>query len=369
MQTSLISSFLSLKIVSLTLGLLGIGLVMAVHEFGHFIFGKLFNVHIPNFSIGMGPKIASKKIGETTFSLSLIPVGAYVEADNDPKTAGGKHRTISHKTYLQKMAIVSGGILGNLLLAYLIFIGLSLTGVPANPLLMQKSPYSIEKILPDSLAEKNGLQKGDRILTFNNVDVSNEVTLLLKLLKTTDQEALLTVERDNKIETITLTHSQDKQKKGITLGVEFKFPSLAPVNFGQACIQSSTLVMQLLKNTAQGFMQAFTQKSASNFAGPLMMISLTAQSARNGFASLFLFLAFISVGLAFLNAIPLAVLDGGHALIYTLEALLGHTLPESFERAFQYLSLGLLGILFLYLTYKDILMLFIKPIFAFLKLK
>lgn len=350
------------KFIPLTMGLLGIGLVMAVHEFGHFLFGKLFNVHIPNFSIGMGPKIASKKIGETTFSLSLIPVGAYVEANDDPKTAGGKHRTISQKTYLQKMAIVSGGILGNIIFAYLIFIGLSLTGVPANPLLMQKSPYSIENVLPHSLAEKSGLKKGDRILTFNTINVSNDIKKLLQLLKKSESKNIITIERNNQIHTIELTAQGKNPQKGIVLGVEFKFPSLSPVSLPQSCIQAGKLVVQILKNTFHGFLQAFSQKSASGFAGPLMMISLTSQSAQNGFSSFFLLLAFISVGLAFLNAIPLAVLDGGHAFIYTLEALLGKHVPESFEAAFQYFSLGVLGMLFVYLTLKDIFMLFITPI-------
>ena len=89
-----------------------------------------------------------------------------------------------------------------------------------------------------------------------------------------------------------------------------------------------------------------------------MMISLTAESAGQGMSLFLLFLAFISVGLAALNAIPLAVLDGGHALIYTIEAIIGKDVNETFQVYFQYASLGLIGSLFLYLTFKDVFILF-----------
>lgn len=91
-------------------GIVGVGFVIAFHEFGHFLFGKLFGVNIPAFSIGFGPRIISKKIGTTTFSLSAIPIGGYVEAEAG--TYGDtKPGSIAALAYWKKMAIIVGGIL------------------------------------------------------------------------------------------------------------------------------------------------------------------------------------------------------------------------------------------------------------------
>ena len=309
------------KLPVIVAALTGIGTVMAFHELGHFMFGKLFDVHIPHFSIGMGPKLLSKKWGETTFSLSLIPVGAYVEADNDPITAGSPNRTISAKSYPQKMIIVSAGIIFNLILAYLILVGLSLTGVPSNPILMQNNSYSLEKVLPDSAAQKAGMLPGDKILSLHGVDVSKNVHLLLKTIaELPDQNTTIKIERSGQeLELpICIGSKTVKGKKCGNLGVQFSFPPMPPVSFGAAWIQAGKLTYRLLTDTFKGIGQSLTKRSAQNFVGPLMMISLTVDSAGQGLSLFLLFLAFISVGLAALNAIPLAVLDGGHALAYTL---------------------------------------------------
>ena len=319
------------KLPLIITGLIGIGTVMAFHELGHFLFGKLFNVHIPNFSVGMGPKLLSKQIGETTFSLSLIPVGAYVEANDNPQTAGSKDRTISAKSYWQKMAIVSGGILFNLIFAYSILVGLSTKGIPANPIIAHNSTYSVEKVIPDSAAQKGGLLPGDKILAINGKEVSKDISELLKTIaELPDQKATLKIERNGNQQDLSLVIGSKVSggKKQGMLGTQFSFSSLPAVSFEKALIQGAKLTFSLLRGTFTGIKQAFVKRSVENFAGPIMMISLTVESAGHSL-DLFLFLlAFISIGLAALNAIPLAILDGGHALIYTIEALTGKPLNE-----------------------------------------
>lgn len=356
-------SLLIQKVPFIAFGLTGIGFVMAFHEFGHFIFAKIFNVHVPEFSIGMGPKLISKKWGETTFSLSLIPVGAYVACGNDPKLAGSKERIISAKGYWEKMLIVSGGIFCNLILAYFVFVGLLINGIPANPILAQDSAHSVEKVLPNSAAEKGGLKSGDKVLSANNEDVSHNIGKLLKIINQNPKQKMsLVIERENKQKNVSVVLDSKivKNKEVGSLGIQFSFPSMPPIGFSKAVVKAGSLVKRLFLNTFKGIGQAFTKRSAENFAGPLMMISLTAESAGQGMSLFLLFLAFISVGLAALNAIPLAILDGGHALIYTIEAIIGRDLNETFQAYFQYASLALIGSLFIYLTFKDVIMLFLN---------
>ncbi len=357
----IILDFLSLtcsKLPYLIAGILGVGTVITIHEFGHFIFGKLFNVHIPEFSIGMGPKIYSKKIGETTFCISAIPVGAYVAADQDPKTAGGYHRTIQSKKYWQKLIIVSGGVLFNLIFAYLLLVGLFMRGVPASPLLTGE--HLIEKVIPHSAAYKAGIIEGDKIIAINNESVEKNVEKLLKIIsENPHKEADLTIVRNKElIKThCILDAHQDDTKKG-SMGIHLAFSGIEPVNFFNAITQASSLLKILIVKNIVQIKNIFIKKSAKNLAGPLGMIHLAIDSASKGMVFLLLLLVLINVGLAVLNIIPLPILDGGHLLIYTIEAIIGKPINEKIQTIISYITIGLFILLFTYLTFQDTIRIF-----------
>src|SRR3989338_5086313 len=299
------------NIPALILGAFGIGIVMAIHEYGHFIFGKLFNAYMPNFSLGFGPKLFKYTYGETTYSLSIIPIGAYVEFSNDETASGGHERTLEKKSYWQKMLILSGGILCNLLFAYSIFVGLSLTGIPATPLLNQNNTYFVNKVLENSCAQKAQIQAHDRIIAFNNIPVDTSLKALFETIaQLANQTVPVLIQRDGQLIELTITVDSkiENQKKRGWLGVEFACDPIAPVSFTQALIQAGFIEITLIKNTFTGIKHAFIKKSASQFSGPLMMISLISHSAKQGLKLFLLLLAVISVGLAVLNMLPLPVL-------------------------------------------------------------
>ena len=339
-------------------GVAGVGAVIAFHELGHFLFCKLFNVHAPSFSIGFGPQILKKKIGETTFSLSLIPVGGYVEIEMGQTEGMGKDRSIDSKTYLQKMCIAWGGIIFNLIFAYVCLVGLSMSGIPSNHFLMHKGAYSIKKLVAESPAQKAGLISGDRLLTVNEVDVSGHISTLFKVLEPlAHKETVVTLERNGEIKTfvITLGSRKVKDKEYGVLGIEeFLFPSLKPVSFFKAFHQAFTLTKELITSTAHSLANAFKKRSAEGFSGPLMMISLTIASAGQGIKLFLIFLTVISVTLGVLNVIPLPILDGGRILTFTIEALIRRPLPEKIVIATHYATWILMIFLFIYLTIKDV---------------
>ena len=339
-------------------GVAGIGAVIAFHELGHFLFCKLFNVHAPSFSIGFGPQILKKKIGETTFSLSLIPVGGYVEIEMGQTEGIENDRTIDSKNYFQKMCIAWGGILFNIIFAYVCLVGLSMSGIPSNPFIMHSGSYSIKKIAIDSPAQKAGIVSGDRLLTINGADVSQHINTLLQVIEPlANKEAIVTLERDGEIKTFTITLGSRKVKDkeyGI-LGIdEFLFPSLKPVSFLKASQQAFILTKELITSTARSLLGAFKKRSAQGFSGPLMMISLTIASAGHGIKLFLIFLTVISVSLGVLNVIPLPILDGGRILTFTIEAIVRRPLPEKIVVATHYATWALMIFLFIYLTIKDI---------------
>ena len=347
---------------SFLLSLLGIGAVMAVHEYGHFIFGKLFNVCMTDFSIGFGPKMLKKKCGETTYSLSLIPMGAYVGFSNDPQIAGN-NRTLKTKKYWQKMCIVSGGILFNLIFAYIIFLGLSMTGMPANSFLSKNSRYCIQNIAPESCAAKAGLQVNDRIIELNNVKVDSSTSLLLDTLAPLAHQTIpVIIERNGAQQSLQIT--LDGKTNGSTergfLGVGFSYDPIAPTSFIDAIPQAFTMVTSIATGTVLALKNAIVKKSAHEFSGPLMALAQTAHGAKQGIKIFLIVLAFISVGLAVLNVLPLPVLDGGNALMYTIEAIIRRPINEHVQNIIYITGALFLGLFFLYITFKDVILLFFK---------
>ena len=185
-------------------GIIGIGFLIGFHEFGHFIFCKIFKISTPSFSIGMGPQLIKRKIGETTFSISAIPLGGYVEiagmaevGQGDQKEAGRRDRySFASKPYYQKLLVLSGGILFNLIFAYIVFIALFMFGMPKTPILFPEDvPAVIETIRPGSAAEKYQLKVNDKITAINNQSINSVTELNKKLQELPDQNINLTVER------------------------------------------------------------------------------------------------------------------------------------------------------------------------------
>ena len=352
-----LASFIIKNSFSIITGIFGIGFIIAFHEFGHFIFGKLFGVNIPSFSIGFGPKLLTTKIGSTDFSISAVPLGGYVEAEvgnyNNPQPG-----TIAGIAYWKKMTIIGGGILFNLIFAYAVFVGLSLTGIPGNPFYTKGGVHAIEKVEPNSAAQQHGIIAGDKITAINGTNTKNDLRALLTIVKNIpNQKAEITVERDGKEYNIyaVIGSKTVKGKEIGSLGAQFSFAQTPPVDFRTALQQAFEMTVSLIKSTANGFLGALTKRSTDGLAGPLMMISMTAQTASHSVKLFLLLLGLISVSLAVLNLIPLPILDGGQAVTYTIEAIRQKPLSEQTLEYVHYTCWLLMLTLFVYLTFKDVI--------------
>src|SRR5271170_7782292 len=163
--------------------LIGVGFLIGFHELGHFLFCKLFNIHTPSFSIGFGPKLISTRIGDTDFSLSAIPLGGYVEIAGAAEVGQGEQehayssdeRSFARKPYYQKMLVMFGGIMFNLIFAYTAFIFLCSFGLPATV-------PTIGTVQADSAAARAGLQSGDTIIAIDDFMVGNETESLTRAI-------------------------------------------------------------------------------------------------------------------------------------------------------------------------------------------
>lgn len=359
-------STLAYGLFALIIGIIGFGVLIGMHELGHFLFCKLFNVSTPSFSIGFGPKIISRKIGDTQFSLGILPIGGYVEIAGNEEIGQGEQseakrddeRSFKTKKLWQKLCIMCGGIFTNMLFAYIVVIGLFVVGIPATPLLFQRGTTTIKTVLPSSAAERTGLKAGDTLLTCDGRPVTDDVPALGACLTGRAQTPVtLTVKRAaGQIEQIDLIpdSAPDGQKKGM-IGTEFETGRPTPAKSIPGALREGF-------KTANGFFMSifgafksmFVKRSTAGLGGPLMVLKATAHGATRGWKIFLLLLAFISMNLAALNLIPLPIFDGGQALILIIETLLCRQIPE---KAKNWIFIGcwaLVILLLLLLTVRDV---------------
>jgi regulator of sigma E protease len=359
---SVLSTFSSL--FYLFLGILGIGLCIGIHEFGHFFFARLFNIDVPSFSLGFGPSLFQKKIGNTVFKVSAIPLGGYVEIAGCAEVGQGEQKeairkdehSFASKPYYQKMFVMFGGILFNLLSAYLALILLFAVGIPKDQLLQPlNSTTTLEAIQPDSSASRAQLQKGDTILKINDESV-DPLKLREKIRENAGKEVQFTLLRNDQEMVIPVKLDEltaQTAAKGI-LGVEFAVKEIAPLSIADSIKRGITATNQLIKATARGFVSLAKTRSAAGMGGPIMIINQISKGAQQGFKIWLLLLVLISINLAILNLVPLPILDGGQIMFYSIEALFRRPLPEHVRMGIHYVSWILILALIVYLSFKDL---------------
>jgi regulator of sigma E protease len=353
------------------MGIAGIGFVIGFHELGHFLFCKIFGIRTQSFSIGFGPRILTKKIGETEFALSAIPLGGYVDMSS-PEGKEKDQYSFTQRPYWQKLFVMLGGIAFNILFAYIALTLVFMSGMPATPALYPANARPIiSAVEKDSPADKAGLKVKDMIVAINGEGINNSAPKLLELIKPlANKSATITIEREGKHEEITIIIGERTclgEKVG-SLGVGFELMPMPGMPLWQSIKRGIQLANSHLADTYKAFKYLLTSCDTTNLVGPVMIFSATMKGAAAGFKIFLIFLAIISVNLAILNLIPLPILDGGQVLFYTIEAIIGRSIPDR-VREYIFIATWLAFIaLTLYLVGKDIMRIAGHQIEAILKL-
>jgi regulator of sigma E protease len=314
----------------------------------------------------MGPHLFSKKIGDTTFAISAIPLGGYVEVANVPEDTSMLSATdldtfFSNKPYWQKMLVMGGGILFNLIFAYLAFFFLYAVGMPNTRIVSPENARpAVGVLMQDSPASKANLQVGDTIVSINGQNTNDDIEQFFNLIRPlANQKALFVIDRNGTQHELSVAVGEQKigdQTIGY-LGIAPATSALKPYAITTSLKKAFNRVNHLFMQTFLIFKWMFAQKSVAGLGGPIMIFSQTIQQAEQGLKVFLAFLAFISIQLGVLNLIPLPILDGGQALFVTIEAIIRRPLPIKLR---EYLAVGtwvlFLG-LTLYLSFKDVSML------------
>jgi regulator of sigma E protease len=219
-----------------------LGVLVAFHELGHFLIARWLGVRVLKFSLGFGPKLAGRQVGDTEYLVSAVPLGGYVklfgEDDTDAISPEDQRRSFSHQKLWNKMLIVAGGPGFNFLLAYLIFAGWLATGAPLFVPSFKDLTPDVEAIKPGSPAEAAGLKVGDRVLRVNEKDISTRTELFDAVARSNGAALTLDVRRNSQVKTLVVTPSSTTVKEDgkdvafYSLGIEETAPLITAVMNG-----------------------------------------------------------------------------------------------------------------------------------------
>ncbi|HDL18094.1 MAG TPA: RIP metalloprotease RseP [Bacteroidetes bacterium] len=338
-----------------------LGVLVFIHEFGHFIAAKMVGIRVETFSIGYPPRLFGKKIGNTDYCISAIPFGGYVKMAGmideslDKEGLKGEPWEFQSKPVPHRMAAILAGPLMNYVLAIAIFAGLVMFhGIG------EISGDRIGSVIPDFPATKAGIVPGDRIVAINGekIDSWDEMTIIIHNLP--NRNITLEWEHEGTILSDTMTTRAEKapidgdiREIGLVgIGPELtmkKVGFFSAVGYGfDRTIYLTRLVYVSLKMLVSG------QESLKSIGGPVVIAKLAGESARSGFGSLLAFMAFLSLNLAFLNILPIPALDGGHLLFLLVEAVTRKPLSTKVRVVIQQVGMAILLALMVFVVINDV---------------
>ncbi len=350
--------------IAYTIGwaVIALGILIVFHELGHFVVAKFSGVGVLTFSVGFGPKLWVKKVGETEYALSAFPLGGYVKMVGEDPGEEVKEtdiaRSFFHQGLGKRIAIVAAGPVFNLLLAVVVIsLNLALFGAPALT-------SRVGDIRPDFPAGKAGLLKGDLIVAVDGQPINKWEELSNRIKESRGNALRLGVQRENRELEFTVQPTKSEGKNifgeqqefwviGITAdGSEIFVERISPWQaLGQGFYKTgefSVLTLVVIYKMIVG------DVSPKNLGGPVLIAQIAGQQAQRGMGSFFFFVAILSVNLGVLNLLPIPVLDGGHLLFFLIEAIIGRPVELKNRERAQQVGLFILIFVMIYAFYNDI---------------
>lgn len=346
--------------------ILVLGLLIFVHELGHFLFAKLFGVRVLKFSLGFGPRIAGKTFGETEYVLSAFPLGGYVKMfgeNPDEQDVAESDRAVSfaHKMVWQRFGIVLAGPAFNFLFTLLIFFFLFLSvGVPHSV-----DTTKIGKVNEKSPAFAAGMKAGDVIRTIDGREVKVWQDVLEGVKASGGKSLEILIQRGGEELTLDVSPAIDGVKnvfgeeveKRYMIGI-VKFDELKYVRGGlaQSFTEACQQTWMYVSLTVMGFVKIIQKViPASEMGGPILIAQIAGEQMKAGWINLLYFMGLLSVNLGVLNLLPVPVLDGGHLMFLTIEAIRRKPMAERVQIIAQQVGIALLGTLMIFVFYNDII--------------
>ncbi len=357
-----------------------LGVLVFVHELGHFLVAKWAGIKVERFALGFPPFIYSKTVGETAYSIGIIPLGGFVkmlgenpdEEVPDPKDPKAEKtevvppdpndigRSFMDKSVAKRAAVIIAGPLMNYVLAILVLIGLyTFAGRP----IVDETKIVLGEVSTDSPASRGGLMAGDQIVSINGKQVTSYDSLRAVISANPGTSVELEWLRGSEVLTgsiVPLGEPVPNEKGTIDtvgrIGIAQKIDRYESYPFTEAVAMGFTTTHELIGQTVLFVKRLiFGEVSTNMLGGPIFIAKESGNQAKKGLPSLLFFMALLSINLAVLNVLPIPVLDGGHLIFLAIEAIKGSPVNAKGRLLAQQIGMGLLLILIVMVTYNDIL--------------
>ncbi|TSC56521.1 MAG: hypothetical protein Greene071421_175 [Parcubacteria group bacterium Greene0714_21] len=357
-------------VLSVLIAILSILALIVLHELGHFLLAKKFNVKVEEFGVGIPPRVIGKKIGETIYSLNLLPIGAFVKLLGEEKSMKDP-RSFSEKSLFQKVVIVAAGVVAFWLFSIVTFMILAASsGIPMavedeTTQRISNSHVQVVGIAPDSPAKEAGLKLGDRIVEVvsREVDKVSEVQEATEKLK--GKEATFTIQRGKETLQVNLVPRADPPEGEGPMGVALSRQAFVHYSWYEAPVQgvviTARVTWEIIQQLGGTLARVFAGKGLPggiDVAGPIGIVQILSGSLALGLPSYLSFLATLSIYLALFNILPIPAVDGGRLFFLGLEFLRKKPLSEKFEGRVNAVSFGILIFILLAVTFRDLTKLF-----------
>jgi regulator of sigma E protease len=338
--------------VSILIAIIGLGVLVVLHEGGHFLAARLCGMRVERFSIGFGPTLLGFKRGGTTYQIAPIPLGGFVQITglnpnedfdhNDPYVYPNRPR------WMRLFTIVAGP-LANYLTAFVIMLFVfTILGVPL--------PSKTERVVDveaKSPAAVAGLRGGDVIAKANGRDISAEHTIRDEIKVTAGAPLPLNVLRDGKPVEVTIT-PREKTPGQFQIGVFIDHYDLTALPFPSAAKQALIYPYEKSKIILVGLYKMVTGKEKAELSGPIGITREIARAANRSVWDYFGIIAMLSVYLGLFNLLPLPALDGGRAVILSIEGIIGRRINPRIEATVHTVGLVVLLGMMVVVSFKDI---------------
>lgn len=343
-------------ILSIITFILMLGILVFVHEFGHFITAKKSGVYIYEFAIGMGPiiKTVEGKDG-IKYSIRALPIGGFVQMagevyEDDETKQIPKNKFMCNKPWWNRLIILCAGVFNNFLLAIILLFFLALTNDVSRVVPV------IDEVRPDTPAQTAGLKKGDKIISVEGTKTSSwDKVMLLLSLDEDETNYDIVIERKGKEKEVKLK-VDIKEEDGIKskiLGVNMIQNGRGFINSLRYAFEKFYATLDYMAYTVGGL---FTGKISINaLSGPVGIFEVVDKKREQGFAEIVFLTAYLSINLGLMNILPIPALDGGHAMFVLIELITRRKINQKFESIATTIFFVLLMLLMLYVTIHDVI--------------
>lgn len=350
-----------------------LGILVFVHELGHFLVARAFGIRVDEFALGFGPKLWSKKVtsakyGDVVYALNLIPFGGYVKIfgenpDDESISGPDSGRSFINKPRYAQAAVLVAGVTSNFLLAWIIFSAVFMAGSPVSPSSYPQyadrvvgDKVLISYIAPHSPAEAAGLAPGDTIISINGRDYATISDFQNAIYASAGQPIIMTTSAT----TTVITPVRGIVSDRYAIGISMADAGILRLPVHLAVWEGGKYTLHVIVATAVGLWDLIVGifhgqgEAFASVSGPVGIAGLVADALHLGFIYLLTFTALISVNLGVLNLIPFPALDGGRLLFVIIESIIRRRIKPIISNSFNLVGFALLLLLMVVVTYNDI---------------